>query len=327
LDSTLGFYALIGDGLAEVEDRLRKLPQVDFPELGNLLAHVYHAQGKRMRPAVTILASRLHPGPREAPIIMGVAVELLHIATLIHDDTIDKAAERRGRVTISNAWSSEVAILVGDYVFASSATHVCDTKDVRVIRRFSETIMELSKGELMEFMAANDWRQTRQQYEQRIYNKTASLFATSAESGAILSGAPESQIQALREYGTNLGMAFQVVDDILDFEATEEELGKPVGNDLAQGTLTLPVILVLERLGEKRFSGNNPFAALFARKNVAANLRRALEMIRESTAIRDSYLVAAEYRDRAIGSLEDVPDSSYKQALLEIADYALERRI
>ena len=327
MDSTPRFYELIREDLAKVEARLRGLPHVDFPELGSLLTHVYHAQGKRMRPAVTILASRLHPGPTDTPIIMSVAVELLHIATLIHDDTVDKATERRGRATISSAWGPEVAILVGDYVFASSATHVCDTGDIRVIRRFSETIMELSTGELMERMAANDWRQTRQQYEQRIYNKTASLFATSAESGAVLSGAPEAQVQALKQYGINLGMAFQVVDDILDFEATEAELGKPVGNDLAQGTLTLPAILLLERLPQGGLPQKNPIIDLFAGKEPEENRRRALEMVHASTAIPDSYAVAADYCRRAIQSLAAVPDSPYKEALVEIADYALGRRV
>ena len=309
-----------------MEARLRALPHVDFPGLGSLLSHVYHAQGKRMRPAVTILASRLHPGPADTPISMGVAVELLHIATLIHDDTVDKATERRGRATISSAWGPEVAILVGDYVFASSATHVCDTRDIRVIRRFSETIMDLSTGELMEHMAANDWHQTRQQYEQRIYNKTASLFSTCAESGAVLSGAPEAQVEALKQYGANLGMAFQVVDDILDFEATEAELGKPVGNDLAQGTLTLPAILLLKRLSQGGPPQQNPIVDLFAGKEPGENRRRALEMVHTSTAIPDSYAVAADYCRRATQALAPVPDSPYKQALVEIADYALERR-
>jgi heptaprenyl diphosphate synthase/octaprenyl-diphosphate synthase len=299
---------------------------VDFPELGSLLTHVYHAQGKRMRPAVTILASRLYPGPTDTPIIMSIAVELLHIATLIHDDTVDKAAERRGRATISSAWGPEVAILVGDYVFASSATHVCDTGNIRVIRRFSETIMELSTGELMERMAVNDWRQTRQQYEQRIYNKTASLFATSAESGAVLSGAPETLVQALKQYGINLGMAFQVVDDILDFEATEEEMGKPVGNDLAQGTLTLPAILLLEHLLQGDLRQKNPIIDLFAGKEPEKNRRLALEMVHASTAIPDSYAMAADYCRQATQALAGVPDSPYKEALVGIADYALGRR-
>jgi heptaprenyl diphosphate synthase/octaprenyl-diphosphate synthase len=252
---------------------------------------------------------------------MGAAVELLHIATLIHDDTVDNAAVRRGRATISSLWGPQVAVLVGDYAFATSATFVCDTRDIRVIRRFSETIMELSTGELRERFAANDWRQTRQQYEERIYSKTASLFTIAAESGAILSGAPEHQVQALKSYGASLGMAFQVVDDILDFEATDAAMGKPVGHDLAQGTLTLPSLLLLERYPE-----NNPVVALFQGQDTEANGKRALEMVRNSGILADSYAVAADFCRRAVEALAPLPDSPYKRALLEIADYVLERQ-
>jgi heptaprenyl diphosphate synthase/octaprenyl-diphosphate synthase len=252
---------------------------------------------------------------------MGTAVELLHIATLIHDDTVDNASVRRGRATISSLWGPHVAVLVGDYVFATSATFVCDTKNIRVIRRFSETIMELSVGELKERFSANDWRVTRAQYEERIYNKTASLFVTAAESGAILSGASEQTVQAMKAYGANIGMAFQVVDDILDFQGTSDEVGKPVGNDLAQGTLTLPAILLLERYPE-----NNPVVALFSGEERQESRRRALEMVRNSPIIADSYAVAADFRRTAVEALHPLPHSPYKRALLEIADYVLERQ-
>ena len=321
MEATLAFYACIQDDLTQVEEKLRGLAKVGFQELGTLLSHVFHTRGKRIRPAITILASRLHPGPTDTPILMGAAVELLHIATLIHDDTVDNASVRWGRATISSLWGPQVAVLVGDYMFATSATYVCDTKNIRVIRRFSETIMELSTGELKERFAANNWRITRGEYEERIYNKTASLFTTAAESGAVLSGAPEEMVQALKSYGTHIGMAFQVVDDILDFEATAAEVGKPVGNDLAQGTLTLPTILLLERYPEE-----NPVVALFQGKEPEENRRRALEMVHNSTIIADSYAVAADYRRRAVAALAPVADSPYKTALLEIADYILERQ-
>ena len=148
---------------------------------------------------------------------------------------------------------------MGDYLFATSATFVCDTKNVRVIRRFSETIMELSRGELSEIFAAYNFTADRDPYWKRIYEKTASLFSTAAESGAVLSGGPESLVQSLKTYGHNLGMAFQIVDDILDFQGTEEEIGKPVGSDLRQGTLTLPTILLMER-----YPDDNPVEKLFA---------------------------------------------------------------
>ena len=320
MEAPLSFHVPIQEDLAQVEENLRSLSGADFVPLGSLLGHVFEASGKHMRPGVTILASRIHPGPREAPILMATAVELLHIATLIHDDTVDNASVRRGRATVSTVWGPQIAVLVGDYVFATSATFVCDTKNIRVIRRFSETIMELATGELMERFAAFDANQTRQQYEERIYNKTACLFATAAESGAVLSSAQEVTVQAMKRYGKNLGMAFQVVDDILDFEATADEMGKPVGNDLAQGTLTLPAILLLER-----YPKDNPVVALFQGKDPEENRRKALEMVHNSSIIADSYAVAADFCHEALDALAPLPDSTCKQALHEVADYVLER--
>ena len=203
-----------------------------------------------MRPAVTLLAAQFHPHDPARPILMASAVELLHLATLIHDDTVDNSPVRRGRATVSSTWSPHVAVLFGDYVFATSATFVCDTQNIRVIRRFSETIMELASGQLMEYFTAFDAAQARDLYNDRIYRKTASLFCTASESGAVLGDAPEHEVQALRDYGYNIGMAFQVGDDLLDFQGDASNLGKPVGSDLLNGVLTLPTIMLMERYPE-----------------------------------------------------------------------------
>ncbi|MFQ5861086.1 MAG: polyprenyl synthetase family protein, partial [Dehalococcoidia bacterium] len=241
-------YSLVLDELARVEENLRRLARTGVPattgpgdpHISELLEYVLDSKGKRIRPAITLLASRFHPHDGELPISMASAVELLHLATLIHDDTVDNSPVRRGRATVSQLWGRDTAVLLGDYVFATSAVFVCDTHSVHIIRRFSETIMEISSGELLESLSKYDTHQSRQQYEERIYRKTASLFQTAAESGAILSGAPEETVEALHTYGFNLGMAFQVVDDILDFEGDATEIGKPVGHDLLNGVLTLP---------------------------------------------------------------------------------------
>ena len=157
-----------------------------------------------------------------------------------------------------------MAVLLGDYLFATSATFVCDTGVVRVIRRFSETIMELASGQLIEFFTTFDPTKARKLYNERIYRKTASLFCTSAESGAILSDAPEHEVTALRQYGYNIGMAFQIVDDLLDVQGDASEIGKPVGNDLLQGVLTLPAIMLMER-----YPNDHPIDALFTAINRA----------------------------------------------------------
>ena len=287
----------------------------------HLVAHAVVSGGKKMRPALTLLASKLYPADPAKPVTMATAVELLHIASLVHDDTVDHAETRRGRPTVSSAWGGKVAVLLGDYVFATSATYVCDTENIGVIRRFSETIMELARGELAEHFSAYDWDQTREDYERRIYDKTATLFCTAAESGAILSDAPPEAAQALKTYGYNLGMAFQIMDDVLDFEGTEEELGKPVGNDLLQGTLTLPVLLYI---------GGNPESpvvrVLREGSREPEQLSALVEAVRASDVMAETLTVCEGYRDAAKEVLVSLPAGTVRQSLEDLTDYVTARR-
>lgn len=315
------FYEPIQSDLLQVGEKIKNLSNEQFPFLGELLTHTLESEGKRLRPAITILTSKFHDNDGNHPTLMAAAVELLHIATLVHDDTVDNADVRRGKATASSLWGEQVAVLLGDYLFATSATFVCDTYNIRVVRRFSETIMELSSGELMELVGAYNVNLTREEYWRRLYNKTASLFCTSAESGAVLSGASDSISQSFREYGYNLGMAFQVVDDILDFEGDAAEIGKPVGNDLLQGTVTLPAIMLLERHPE-----DNPIGKLFQKNNMDYYLERVVEMIQNSAIISDSYSVASDFCHKAREALADLPDNAYKRSLIELTEYVTARR-
>ena len=313
-------YAPIRDGLRQVENRLRGLAQTQRPYLEPLLEYVMTSGGKRVRPAITLLAADFYDHQPENPIIMAAAVELLHVATLIHDDTVDNSDLRRGKATVSSLYGQHVAVLFGDYVFATSATFVCDTGNVRVIRRFSETIMDLASGQLIEYFSAFDAEQARKLYDERIYRKTASLFQTSAETGAILGGAPEPQIQALKTYGYNIGMAFQIMDDLLDVQGSALEMGKPVGNDLLQGVLTLPTIKLLER-----YPDDNPVLDLFKDREHDGKLQQALDMINDSTIIEDCYAVIQRYCDTASQALEILPDCAARRSLLDICCYTRDR--
>ena len=313
-------YAPIQGQLANVEDRLRGLSDTDAPYLDKLLDYVLVNGGKRIRPAITLLAADFYPHQQENPITMASAVELLHVATLIHDDTVDNSDLRRGKATVSNLWGQHVAVLFGDYVFATSATFVCDTGNIGVVRRFSETIMDLASGQLVEYFSAFDAEQARRLYDERIYRKTASLFRTAAETGAILGGAPEPQIQALRTYGHNIGMAFQIVDDLLDVRGDAAELGKPVGNDLLQGVLTLPSIMLMER-----YPKDNPIEKLFKDPGQDGQLQRALEMINDSNIIEDCNTVISKYCGTASQSLDILPDCPARRSLLDLSGYILDR--
>jgi geranylgeranyl pyrophosphate synthase len=319
-EHTAAIYTPIQSRLSQVEERLGSLSQTAAVDLQPLLDYVLSNGGKRVRPAVTLLASDFYPHDSENPIIMAIAVELLHLATLIHDDTVDNSDLRRGKATVSNRWGKHVAVLFGDYVFAASATFVCDTGNIRVIKRFSETIMELASGEIIEYFNCYNPRQAWELYHDRIYRKTASLFCTAAETGAILGGAPEPQVQALREYGYNIGMAFQMVDDLLDVQGDTAELGKPVGNDLLQGILTLPSIMLLERYPE-----NNPIEALFLDRSQGGKLSQALEMINNSNIVKDCYEVIQGYCSRAAKTLDTLPECTARRSLLELTQYICER--
>ncbi len=318
--ATISMYTPVAKELAQVEERLSRISEEGVGELAGMLDYVAGTGGKRVRPAITLLAARFHATDYTLPIIMATAVELLHVATLIHDDTVDNSSLRRGKATVGSLWGRNAAVLLGDYVFATSATFVCDTGNVRAIRRFSETIMELSSGELLEYFNTYNWQQKEEDYCDRIYRKTASLFSTAAETGALLSGAPEPAVQALKDYGRHIGMAFQIVDDILDVLGSTDEIGKPVGHDLLQGVLTLPTIKFIEQ-----YPDNNPIKALFEEGNANGHLDTALDMIRNSAIVEECYAVVRDYCIKASGDLETLEDGPARKPLADLASYVMER--
>ena len=313
-------YSPIQKDLARVKDELKSISKVDFPWLSEQLGYVVKGSGKAMRPALTLLAGKFYDYNLTYLLPMAVSVELMHTSTLVHDDAIDKSVVRRGQPTINKLWGDDIAILMGDYLFAKAGEFVSDTKNPRVIKLFSQTLAIISSGEINQFLCAFNLEQSREDYVQRISRKTASLFCLATESGAILSGAPETSVEILKEYGYNLGIAFQIVDDILDFTGTEETLGKPTGSDLAQGTLTLPAMLLLERYPE-----DNPVKRLFESKD-NKNIALAIEMISNSSIVEECYSVASDYCSRACQNLNQLPGNASRQVLVELADYVIARK-
>jgi geranylgeranyl pyrophosphate synthase len=314
-------YEPIQEDLVKVEDRLRLVCEVDFPWLSKLLEHSLKSGGKRIRPALVLLSGKFYNYDLSYLLPVATAIEILHTATLVHDDAIDNSLVRRGRPTINKVWGEDKAILLGDYLLAKSEELVADTQNLRVIKLFAQTLMAISSGELNQAFSAFNLEQTRQQYLQRISSKTASLLSLVTESGAILSQAPEKSVEALKGYGYNLGIAFQIVDDILDFIGTEEEMGKPIGLDLAQGTLTLPAILLLERYPE-----DNPVRRLFQNEDRQRNIELAMELVRNSSITQECYAVASDYCARACHNLSLLPDNASRRSLIKLADYVVKRR-
>ncbi|HEY90572.1 MAG TPA: polyprenyl synthetase family protein [Dehalococcoidia bacterium] len=314
-------YRPIRENLDEIEERLKSTGDVDSPGLSELLDYGLKGGGKRVRPILVLLSGRIFGCPKDRLMSMGLAVEVMHLATLVHDDTIDNSAVRWGRPTINTLWGTEQAVLLGDYLFSYAGYLTSTTDNLRVIKLLPKTIMIISSGEIAQSRSLFNLDQTEENYFHRIFSKTASLFVMSTVSGAVLAGAPEESIQILQEYGHNLGIAFQIVDDILDYIGTEDEMGKPVGSDLAQGTLTLPGMLLLEQ-----YPYENPVEKLFREKGGDSYITEAIEMVRNSPIIDQCFDVAADYRNRACCHLDQLPDNEFRRSLYGLADFIIHRR-
>jgi geranylgeranyl pyrophosphate synthase len=315
-------YAPVQRDLAQVEQTLDAIKRVEeFPELRGMLEHVLTGGGKRLRPAIALLAGTFGDYRPELLVPLAASIELLHTATLVHDDVIDRSATRRGRPTANALFDNQAAVMLGDFMFAHAADLIARTDSTEVVRLFSRTIMAIVSGELRQDLTAYDYSQDVVSYFRRIGGKTASLFAASAEGGALLGGAPPRWVAALRDYGENLGMAFQIVDDILDFSGSEEEMGKPVGSDLMQGTLTLPSLLLLERNPK-----DNPIKKLFRNRRRREYLAEAVFMIQSSDILEESHRVARDFAGRARAALDPLPDTPSRAALADLTDHVLERR-
>ncbi len=318
---SMTLYGPVRDDLRLVDETLNSLSPADFPVLAKAMDQVLNAGGKRVRPALALLGGRLGGYELGALVPLAASIELLHSATLVHDDVIDAASTRRGQATTNSQIDNAATVMVGDYMFAHAAELVARTGNIDVIRLFARTLMRMARGELHQDMSAYSYGQSTMEYFNRIAGKTASLFATAAEGGGMIGGLPEVEVTALGDYGENLGMAFQIVDDILDYTGDEAELGKPAGSDLMQGTLTLPALLFIERNPDK-----NPVKRYFSGKQRAENLRRALEMIRDSDVLAESYTVACDFRDKAVAALAPIDGSEAKESLIDVANWVTLRR-
>lgn len=294
--------------------------QSGFPEMQSMLEQVL-VSGKGVRPLLTLLSGMFYDYDVSKLLPMATATETMHIATLVHDDAIDSADLRRGRPTINSIWGVDLSILLGDFLFACAGEYTTQTGSMRAVELFTQTLGIIARGEIKQAFSSFKIKQTYEQYLERIAGKTAALFNMSTESGAVLSNAPESSVQILKNYGYNLGLAFQVVDDILDFISTEADMGKPVGADLRQGTVTLPSLKLLER-----YPRDNPVEKVFNQEDVEVNLKLAIDMIRNSAIIDECYQTASDYATMATRELAGLPNKPAREALAALADYIIKRQ-
>jgi len=312
----------VQEELAQVEATLLEVTRSEIPQVQKMLEHVLLNSGKRLRPTIALLSGRFAEHRPETLVPLAASIELLHTATLVHDDVIDESDTRRGRDTTNSKHHNAAAVMLGDYMFAHAAELICRTEDIEVVKLFSKTLMAMAAGELTQDMSAYEYGQDTMQYFHRIAGKTASLFATSAEGGAMVAGSPEAWTSALRDYGENVGMAFQIVDDILDFDGDEEEMGKPTGSDLMEGTLTLPALLLMEHSPD-----DNPVKRFFDDEDgKAGHLAEAIEQVQNSDILPECYRVAEDFGRRAREALQALPETADRQALADIATHVLARR-
>jgi geranylgeranyl pyrophosphate synthase len=321
--STADIFAPIHADLQAVEAKMREAALANQnPALTSALEHLLASGGKRVRPAVALLSSHLFGADPGGAVALAAAIEMLHTATLVHDDLIDGSLLRRGLPTLNAQWTPGATVLTGDFLFARAAALAAETDSVRVMNVFARTLMIIVNGEINQMFVGRG-QASREGYLQRIYAKTASLFAVAAEAATILGDADEHTISAMRHFGREVGMAFQIVDDILDFTGDEASLGKPVGSDLRQGLFTLPVLIYLDEHPDDRDVG----ALLNGHSGDGQRVDRVVQAVRNSGAISLALDEAKTYIDRAQASLAPMPANTYRRALSDLADYFVSRNL
>lgn len=328
--------------LAEIYLRLKKDIQYIEQELENAIStknevlyessnHLLKAGGKRIRPVFVLLAGKFGDYHLESLKNVAVTMELIHMATLVHDDVIDNAQMRRGQLTVKAKWDNRMAMYTGDYVLAEALLMITNINTPRVHQNLSRSILQMTIGEIEQIRDFYRWDQSLRNYLRRIKRKTAILIAISCQLGAIVSDCPEPVIRALNNFGHNAGMAFQITDDILDFVGDERTLGKPAGSDLLQGNVTLPTIYCLQN--EKYSRELRTRIATFEKYKEQKDVRRmkteleaAVDLIRNSDGIDFSHQLAERYIEKALHWLEKLPDGESKNALREIACFIGKRK-
>ena len=316
---------VMGGDLERVDQRVVEVTELSYPVASSMIREIVLAGGKRLRPLLVLLAGRAYDyNERLDELVTAAAgVELLHIASLVHDDTIDRAALRRGKPTLNSVMSTGATILIGDFLFAQSAMLAARTGDVRVVGVFASTLGELCDGQLLELFDSHKTDQQIETYTRRIYGKTASLFAGAAEMGSVLGHAPEVHVQQLRQFATEIGLAFQIQDDVLDLTRDSDDLGKPAGNDLRQGTITLPTLLFAQRVSPGSAEARLLDRVVTSDDVADDDIAELIDRIRSSGAIDDARAEALRYRTRAQERLSVVPHAETRDLLESWAEQAL----
>jgi octaprenyl-diphosphate synthase len=314
--------ALVDDDLREVDRVIRTRLASDVVLINQVADYIVGGGGKRLRPLVVVVTGRACGGSHDARHAEAAAIiEFIHTATLLHDDVVDGSTLRRGRETANQVWGNEASVLVGDYVYSRSFEMMVSLGSMRVMDVMASATNKIAEGEVLQLLNANDPDTTQERYFEVIYRKTAKLFESGAQIAAILAGAPAAVEGAMARYGRHLGTAFQLIDDVLDYRSDSQQLGKNLGDDLAEGKPTLPLIYALR-------SGNEEQRRVIRASiehGSAAELAAVTAAIESTGGLAYTARLARQEAALAVEALAELPDSAYKQALRELADFAVER--
>jgi octaprenyl-diphosphate synthase len=314
---------LVEDDLARVEELFEDQVRSDVPLVAEIARYVRDGGGKRIRPALLLLACRLCGYRGDRAVLLAGVVEFIHSATLLHDDIIDGATVRRGRRSVNSRWGNDITVLLGDFLYTKAMSMALSQDNLRVLRLLSDVTLRMIEGQLLEIEHDRDLEVSPEDHIDIIRRKTADLFSACTRIGGMLGEVGDEKEQALSRFGLNLGICFQMIDDLLDFTATEEVLGKPVASDLRDGKLTLPAIFLVKRGGA---AAKEKVAAVLEDRGFTRVTRE--ELVRaaaESGAIEEARRLAARYAELALADLAPFERSTYREALAYLPEFLLAR--
>lgn len=315
---------LIGNDLKQVEEQFKIDLESDVPLIRKVGEYVLSSGGKRIRPAMLLLAARLCDYQGKQAIPLASVIEFIHTATLLHDDVVDSATLRRGTASANALWGNEASVLIGDFLFSKSFSLMVAAGSLDVLRVMSQATTIIAEGEVLQLLGTGDVELTEERYIEVVKAKTAVLLSAACQCGAILGNAPEQLEKALSDFGMDLGIAFQLMDDILDYTATEEQFGKSIGHDLEEGKITLPLIHALKQC-TKEETGFITEIVQQEDELSYEDFSRVSALVKHYGGIDYTITQARKAVDACTLHLEQFPDSVPKQALLELAEYVVTR--
>jgi octaprenyl-diphosphate synthase len=312
---------LIADDMGSVDKLIIQRLHTDVVLINQIGAYIVHSGGKRLRPMIVLMAARACGYEGQRHIDLAAIIEFIHTATLLHDDVVDGSDLRRNRETANAVWGNEASVLVGDFLYSRSFEMMVDVGEMRVMDILSHATNRIAEGEVLQLLNVHNPETDEAAYMEVIKRKTATLFEAGARLGGVIAGVPEAQQLALADYGLHLGIAFQLVDDALDYDSSNHEIGKNIGDDLAEGKPTLPLIQAMKQTSEE----NRARLADIIENGGLDQIDYVMRIIGESGAITYTQQLAKAEAEQAKKSLASLPDSAYRQALADLADFSVAR--